>query len=514
METLSGNTNEPTTPNQTGPREPTSTPASQDAIPGRSELTTIHHQQSLQLGALNDPNCQSCEKSCPDERAKANGNGNENGKMEEEKVGVLEKVKGVLKLASEASQASLGSDWKDEDIVYPDGGLRAWMVVIGGTLVTFSTFGFANSWGVFQAYYETTMLPTTSPSAIAWIGSMQYSLVYIPGVFAGRLCDLGYFKVPFITGASIAVLAIFLIAESTKYWQLLVTQGIMLGLGAGICDGALFPVVAHWWYKRRGLVFGLAAVGASAGGAVYPIAARELIPLVGFPWTMRIMGFFSAFALGSASILVSRRLPPKKMPGGIFNLAVFKNKTFSVYCGSTLVIFLGIYTVLTYIDIGATRAGISPEFSFYLVSIANASAAPTRVAIGLLADRFGAVNVIVPFTLSAAILTFAWPYATTKGSLIALAVLYGMCNSAFASVFNLPLYTLGDMGDVGRRVGIVMFFTSIGALVGPPISGALYDKTGGMHAVSYYAGGAIILGCSMMLYAKYLFYGGTLKGKW
>ncbi|EAU80686.2 hypothetical protein CC1G_08293 [Coprinopsis cinerea okayama7 len=475
METLSGNTNEPTTPDQTAPREPTSTP------------------ESLQLAALNDSNRQSCEKSCPDE--KANGNGNENGKMEEEKVGVLEKVKGVLKLASDASQASLGSDWKDEDIVYPDGGLRAWMVVIG-------------------AYYETTMLPTTSPSAIAWIGSMQYSLVYIPGVFAGRLCDLGYFKVPFITGASIAVLAIFLIAESTKYWQLLVTQGIMLGLGAGICDGALFPVVAHWWYKRRGLVFGLAAVGASAGGAVYPIAARELIPLVGFPWTMRIMGFFSAFALGSASILVSRRLPPKNMPGGIFNLAVFKNKTFSVYCGSTLVIFLGIYTVLTYIDIGATRAGISPEFSFYLVSIANASAAPTRVAIGLLADRFGAVNVIVPFTLSAAILTFAWPYATTKGSLIALAVLYGMCNSAFASVFNLPLYTLGDMGDVGRRVGIVMFFTSIGALVGPPISGALYDKTGGMHAVSYYAGGAIILGCSMMLYAKYLFYGGTLKGKW
>jgi len=29
---------------------------------------------------------------------------------------------------------------------------------------TFSTFGFVNAWGVFQAYYEITLLKDSSPS--------------------------------------------------------------------------------------------------------------------------------------------------------------------------------------------------------------------------------------------------------------------------------------------------------------------------------------------------------------
>jgi MFS transporter, MCT family, solute carrier family 16 (monocarboxylic acid transporters), member 10 len=52
----------------------------------------------------------------------------------------------------------------------------------------------------------------------------------------------------------------------------------------------------------------------------------------------------------------------------------------------------------------------------------------------------------------------------------------------------MPLYTLGEMGDIGRRVGTVMMFTAVGSLVGPPISGAIYKKTGGFESVSYYAG--------------------------
>jgi MCP family monocarboxylic acid transporter-like MFS transporter 10 len=56
---------------------------------------------------------------------------------------------------------------------FPDGGLQAWLVVVGTTCGTFSTFGFIASWGVFQAYYEEVLMPTRSASDIAWIGSLQ-----------------------------------------------------------------------------------------------------------------------------------------------------------------------------------------------------------------------------------------------------------------------------------------------------------------------------------------------------
>lgn len=47
---------------------------------------------------------------------------------------------------------------------------------------------------------------------------------------------------------------------------------------------------------------------------------------------------------------------------------------------------------------------------------------------------------------------------------------------------------MGDTGDVGRRVGTLLTITAIGALAGPPISGAIGTASGGFKAVGYYAG--------------------------
>lgn len=46
----------------------------------------------------------------------------------------------------------------------------------------------------------------------------------------------------------------------------------------------------------------------------------------------------------------------------------------------------------------------------------------------------------------------------------------------------------GDTEDVGRRVGMFMSILALGALAGPPISGAINTATGGFAAVGYYAG--------------------------
>ncbi|SJL01421.1 uncharacterized protein ARMOST_04743 [Armillaria ostoyae] len=77
---------------------------------------------------------------------------------------------------------------------FPDGRLRGWLVIVGTMCSTFSTFGFINAWGVFQAYYEETLLNDSDPSTIAWIGSVQYALVFMPGLVTGRMFDIGHFK--------------------------------------------------------------------------------------------------------------------------------------------------------------------------------------------------------------------------------------------------------------------------------------------------------------------------------
>lgn len=47
---------------------------------------------------------------------------------------------------------------------------------------------------------------------------------------------------------------------------------------------------------------------------------------------------------------------------------------------------------------------------------------------------------------------------------------------------------MGEVGDVGRRTGMFMSILALGALAGPPISGAINTATGSFKPVGYYAG--------------------------
>lgn len=72
---------------------------------------------------------------------------------------------------------------------YPDGGMRAWLNIVGCTLIAMTGFGQVTAFGVFQTYYAENMLATESSSTISWIGSVQILLLYISGLFLGRVFD-------------------------------------------------------------------------------------------------------------------------------------------------------------------------------------------------------------------------------------------------------------------------------------------------------------------------------------
>ncbi|KAJ4466245.1 major facilitator superfamily domain-containing protein [Lentinula aciculospora] len=399
---------------------------------------------------------------------------------------------------------------EQQSIDFPDGGLRAWLVVLGTFFSAFASFGYVNAWGVFQAYYEETMLTKYSPSTIAWIGSVQYAFVLLPALFSGRLFDLGIFKIPFLGASILVVTCTVLVGQCTQYWHFFLCQGVALGIGCGMVFGPAMGIIGQWFRKKRGLATGLTALGSSVGGTVFPIAAQRLIPRVGFPWTMRILGFILLFALVISNITLSRRLPPRNVSRGLFNLAAFSELPFSMYAMAVITGFLGLYTVLTYIDLSALAVGVSPDMAVDLVAIANASSGFGRIAAGLMADRIGALNFIAPTTLFAGMLSYAWPFARTKASLLVIAVLYGFMCGSFVSGLLLPVYELGGIADTGQRTGMIMSIGAAGALCGIPISGAINKATGGFEVVGYYAGSITIVSVIFMLITRQL----VLKKLW
>ncbi|KAG2106782.1 MFS general substrate transporter [Suillus discolor] len=410
----------------------------------------------------------------------------------------------------------------------PDGGLRAWLVVLGrvhfksieqsltslhcsAALVMFSTLGPSLSWGMFQAYYEENLLLHTSPSTIAWIGSTQYALMCLPSLATGRMFDLGYFKIPFFAASCVLVACTFLIAECTQFWQLFLTQGVGLGVSCGFLFGPAVVIVSHWFSKRRGLALSLTTVGTALGSIVFPVTAQNLIPLIGFKWTVRVFGFILMATLGTANVLLKRRLPPVNVRGGLFNLKAFRNKAFTVYCISGITILLGFYTELIYLSVSAAAIGVSTDFSFYILAIANAASA-LRVSFGLMSDRIGAINTMAIMTTVTGIATIAWPFTENESQLIAIAAIYGFSLGAYASLYSAPLVAMGQMEDAGRRVGMFVSLLAFGGIAGPPISGAISTTTGGFIAAGYYSGGTIIFGVVLLLVARYLHLG-RLWGK-
>lgn len=63
-----------------------------------------------------------------------------------------------------------------------------------------------------------------------------------------------------------------------------------------------------------------------------------------------------------------------------------------------------------------------------------------------------------------------------------------MSSGVYASLVAQPIVPMGERWDVGTRVGMAFTLLALGALAGPPISGAINVATGGYTAVGFYAG--------------------------
>ncbi|KAI4160940.1 MAG: hypothetical protein L6R39_000146 [Caloplaca ligustica] len=168
------------------------------------------------------------------------------------------------------SQAPLSSAPASASALPPDGGARAWLVVFGAWCCYLSSYGWLSSIGVFQTYYERTLLPFYSSSSIAWILSVQVFILNGMAPVNGKIFD-SYGCTALITiGTFLHVFGIMMISLSTQYYQFFLAQSVCSGIGAAMLFHGATNAVSTWFSTRRGLALGLASSGASIGGVIIP----------------------------------------------------------------------------------------------------------------------------------------------------------------------------------------------------------------------------------------------------
>jgi predicted MFS family arabinose efflux permease len=164
--------------------------------------------------------------------------------------------------------------------------------------------------------------------------------------------------------------------------------------------------------------------------------------------------------------------------------------------------FLGFYGPCYYIQPYAIQRGITDEnLGFYLLPFLNTASIAGRIIPNFITDYIGPLNVLMPASLITGILALCWIGITTKGGVIAFAVLYGLFSGGFVSLPPVALVTLTpDLRTLGTRMGQSFGLASIALLIGSPIAGAILKQTGSYLGLQLYSGLSLFL-CGMLLVA-------------
>ncbi|KAF4832909.1 Aspyridones efflux protein apdF [Colletotrichum tropicale] len=384
----------------------------------------------------------------------------------------------------------------------PDGGLWAWLCVLGTFLVVMNTWGVINSFGVFQSYYVKAL--DRAPSDISWIGSINVFLLFFIGTFTGRLTDAGFFRPLSISGAILTVTGTLTTSACTKYWQIFLAQGVCVGIGSGCLFCPAVAIVSTYFNKRRSLAIGITACGSGVGGILYPVLVRQLLPRVGFGWTMRTIGFVQGGGLAIAVAILRPRVLPRKT-GQFVEWSAFRELEYTSYaCGSVLCL-MGAYFAFFFVAAYARDIqGMSYTNSLNLVMMMSGVGMVGRLLLTHLADRFGNLTVFVPTAGAGALLLFSWIAVSSPAGVYVWASFSGMATGGIQSLFPSALASLtSDPQKQGTRIGMVFTIVSFAGLIGPPIGGALISAVGGSYVgAQAFAGTSLSLGMAFMMTAR------------
>ncbi|KAH9925769.1 major facilitator superfamily domain-containing protein [Fomitopsis serialis] len=417
----------------------------------------------------------------------------------------------------------------------PDGGARAWLQVLGGFFILFNSWGIFNTYGAFQTYYEQELFPSSSASAISWIGSIQGFLLLLVGSLTGPIFDMGYTRVLMIVGSFLMVFSLMMTSLSTQYYevracckaercnnlrmcplpQAFLALGVTFGLGSGCVFVPGVAIVSTYFNKRRGLAVGITTSGSSIGSVVYLSVFHQLQPRIGFPWTVRVMGFI-VLATSAVSIAVMQRRIAPSGRRRLFDAKAFAELPYTLFCIGNAISFMGTYIPFFEAPaFAAARTSASPTLAFYFLAILSAASTLGRLLPNFLADKTGPLTMLAGCATATGILALSWLAVHTVGGFVVFCVLYGLFSGSLVSLPPAAVASLtDDHSRLGARLGMAFALAGFGLLIGNPVAGVLVDlRTGEFWKGIVFNGVAVLAAGTLLLAARVAKAGWSPKAK-
>ncbi|KAK8066216.1 monocarboxylate transporter protein [Apiospora hydei] len=411
------------------------------------------------------------------------------------------------------------------------------------------TIGYNQCFGVFQQFYlsadQDVLVPSPAsasspPTALlAFVGTLCYGLTWAGGIVVNpvisriehgawesgtshssrlwhiRALRLLTPRMITMSGVCMMSLGFALASLSASIWHLLLTQGLIVGLGMSLLYFPLLAPAPEYFTNHRATAMGFILAGGGAGGLILSPVIRALLSSLGGRWTLRIYAAFnlvaglpvawsvprSRFATGSSS-------EPPERPNTHVSRALASRSTFVFSAVAAFLQAAGAQLPLSFIPSYTVVLGQTASNGATLLAASNAINAVSRVLTGYAGDRLGRQNTLILTLLLAALSVFAFwlssvlaATSTTAFSLwLVFIVLYSCSAGGYYGLFPALIAEVFGIRQYAAVNAFILFVRGLGTMFGSPVGGTLLggpEKGTSAYASIAYWDGALLMGATL-----------------
>ena len=193
----------------------------------------------------------------------------------------------------------------------------------------------------------------------------RYSFFFFPAAFVGSLAMVGtgvysmmVAKVfnrfgplkTAIVGTLISMVALLVTSRGTSIYFIMISYGIVFGIGSCFVFLPLYLVMPRYFIKRRSLALGLVATGPGGGLFVMSPVVQALVDAL--DWRGAFMAMAGVVAITGPLVCVFLRIPDEntdqnnaedEKKGKVCDFSVFRNKRFVIFTWAVCLMYTGHY---------------------------------------------------------------------------------------------------------------------------------------------------------------------------
>jgi len=425
------------------------------------------------------------------------------GKGKQEEKGdaevTVEEAKKLLKTSK--------SDNEEEGPPPPPDGGWGWVIVGASFLCNMVLDGIGYSFGILleplMSHYG------QGKGMIAMVGSILAGAIMLVGPISSTLVNKFGPRKTCIAGAIISALSIFISTFSPNVYCLMISYGVLGGLGLGLMYVPAVTAVGYWFEKKRSLVTGISTCGSGFGTIVFAPVVTALEGSLGWQWCNRIVAFFclACTFLGAtmksvpkkeqseedffsdikqsveSPILKNKKCtdnstasPPSKENG---YLTTLKNIPCLLVMLGNIPAIMGLYIPYMFLPGITQQRGLLESDSALLISLIGFFNTGGRIVAGAVTDhpRVDALLVSTTALFFGAICPFLMTLCFDFWSFTAVCIFFGLSLSAWVAVTSPLLVDLLGLELLTSAFGILTCLRGVAALLGPPLAGFVIDIT-------------------------------------